>query len=79
MSLKPLILLTFFIFPFSLLYIGLKVPQGTGSIFEKIAQKSPPLLEKSRLVNPRLKSKTFLFSSILAKLFLARLLSSPSR
>ncbi|KAA0759013.1 hypothetical protein CN988_27225 [Bacillus thuringiensis] len=79
MSLKPLILLTFFIFSISLLYIGLKVPQGTGSIFEKNTQKSPPLLEKSRLVNPRLKSKTFLFSNILAELFLARLLSSPSR
>ncbi|PQQ46870.1 hypothetical protein C6A34_14175 (plasmid) [Bacillus thuringiensis] len=59
--------------------IKLKIPQGTGSIFEKITQKSPPLLEKSRLVNPRLKSKTFLFSNILAELFLARLLSSPSR
>ncbi|MGH1277404.1 hypothetical protein ACQVWA_29310, partial [Bacillus cereus] len=47
MSHKPLILLTFFIFLFSLLYIGLKVPQGTGRIFEKTIQKSPP--SKSRL------------------------------
>jgi len=39
---KALILLVFFTFLFSLLYIGLKVPQGTGSIFEKNTQKSPP-------------------------------------
>jgi len=39
---KPLILLTFFTLLFSLLYIGLKVPKGTGSIFEKNIQKSPP-------------------------------------
>lgn len=42
MSYKPLILLDFFTLLFSLLYIGLKVPQGTGSIFEKNTQKSPP-------------------------------------
>ncbi|WP_218936827.1 hypothetical protein, partial [Bacillus wiedmannii] len=69
MSLKPLILLTFFIFSISLLYIGLKVPQGTGSIFEKNTQKSPPLLEKSRLVNPRLKSKLFFFLTSLPNFF----------
>ncbi|WP_218923118.1 hypothetical protein, partial [Bacillus wiedmannii] len=37
MSYKPLILLTFFTFPFSLLYIRLKIPQGTGSIFFRFA------------------------------------------
>ena len=43
---KPLILLTFFTLLFSLLYIRLKVPQGTGRIFEKNTQKSPPSISK---------------------------------
>ncbi|CAI8811981.1 hypothetical protein EMIT019CA3_340012 [Bacillus pseudomycoides] len=58
---KPLILLTFFTLLFSLLYIELKVPQGTGRIFEKITQKSPPSTSKSRLVNPHLKATAFSF------------------
>ncbi len=37
MSYKPLILLTFFTLLFSLLYIELKVPQGTGRIFFRFA------------------------------------------
>lgn len=40
MSYKPLLLLTFFTLLFSLLYIGLKVPKGTGSIFEQRTLKN---------------------------------------
>ena len=68
---KPLVLLTSFTLLFSLLYIELKVPQGTGRIFEKITQKSPPSESKSRFVNPHLKAIAFLFDSVLAKLFSA--------
>ena len=46
MSYKPLILLTFFTLLFSLLYIGLKVPQGTGSIFEQTQLKNLHLHHK---------------------------------
>jgi len=70
-SYKPLLLLTFFTFLFSLLYIGLKVPKGTGSIFENFTQKSPPSELKSRFVNPHLKAIAFLFNSVLAELFSA--------
>lgn len=63
MSYKPLILLTFFTLLFSLLYIGLKVPQGTGSIFEQITLKNLHLQKKkSRFVNPHLKAIAFSFS-----------------
>ena len=61
MPYKPLILLTFFTLLFSLLYIGLKVPQGTGRIFEKNTQKSPPSTSKSRFVYPHLKANAFSF------------------
>jgi len=72
MSYKPLILLTFFILLFSLLYIGLKVPQGTGSIFEQITLKNLHLQEKkSRFVNPHLKAIAFSFFPVLAELFSA--------
>ncbi|PFN17801.1 hypothetical protein COJ69_28965 [Bacillus cereus] len=57
---------------FSLLYIGLKVPQGTGRIFEKNIQKSPPSELKRKAI-------AFLFNSVLAKLFSARVLFWPSR
>ncbi len=40
MSYKPLILLTFFTLLFSLLYIELKVPQGTGRIFFRFATEN---------------------------------------
>ncbi|WP_218923400.1 hypothetical protein, partial [Bacillus toyonensis] len=60
-------------------YIGLKVLQGTGSIFDNFTQKSPPSELKSRFVNPHLKAIAFLFNSVLAKLFSARVLFSPSR
>lgn len=46
MSYKPLILLTFFTLLFSLLYIELKVPQGTGSIFEQTTLKNLHLHNK---------------------------------
>ena len=55
------VLLTFFTLLFSLLYIGLKVPQGTGCIFEKNTQKSPPSQEKSRFVYLHLKATAFSF------------------
>ncbi len=61
MSYKPLLLLTFCIFSISLLYIELKVPQGTGRIFEKTTQKSPPSELKSRFVYPHLKAIAFSF------------------
>ncbi|AZR80779.1 hypothetical protein BtSCAC15_32295 (plasmid) [Bacillus thuringiensis] len=64
--------MTFFTFPFSLLYRGLKVPQGTGSIFENSTQKSPPSELKRKAI-------AFLFNSVLAKFFSARVLFSPSR
>lgn len=48
---------------YSIYVIKLKVPQGTGSIFEKTIQKSPP----SSLC------------SVLAELFLARAVALPSR
>ncbi|WP_142312770.1 hypothetical protein, partial [Bacillus toyonensis] len=58
---------------FSLLYIGLKVPQGTGSIFEQITLKNLHLQKKkSRFVNPHLKAIAFsFFFSVLAELFSA--------
>ncbi|OTY60295.1 hypothetical protein BK748_07770 [Bacillus thuringiensis serovar graciosensis] len=68
-----------FVFLFSLLYIGLKVPQGTGCIFEKTIQKSPPSISKSRFVYPYLKAIAFLFDIVLAKLFSAGFLLLPSR
>ena len=40
MSYKPLLLLTFCIFSISLLYIELKVPQGTGRIFFRFATEN---------------------------------------
>jgi len=46
MSYKPLILLDFFTLLFSLLYIWLKVPQGTGSIFEQKTLKNLHLHNK---------------------------------
>jgi len=62
MSYKPLILLTFFTLLFSLLYIGLKVPQGTGSIFEQITLKNlHPQNQKGRFVYPHLKAIAFSF------------------
>lgn len=71
MSYKPLILLTFFTLLFSLLYIRLKVPQGTGSIFEQITLKNLHLQKKSRFVNSHLKAIAFSFFSVLAELFSA--------
>ncbi|PHA21726.1 hypothetical protein COI69_02700 [Bacillus cereus] len=69
---KPLILLVFFILLFSLLYIRLKVPQGTGCIFEKTAQKSPPSKSKRlvRLSSPK-GYRLFFLIFVLAKLFSA--------
>ncbi|HFJ9265922.1 TPA: hypothetical protein ACGW47_005746, partial [Bacillus paranthracis] len=46
MSYKPLLLLDFFTFLFSLLYIELKVPQGTGRIFEQTTLKNLHLHNK---------------------------------
>ncbi|MED0906783.1 hypothetical protein, partial [Bacillus nitratireducens] len=57
-----------------------KVPQGTGSIFEQTTLKNLHLQEKkSRFVNPHLKASAFFFSPVLAELFSARVLFSPSR
>ncbi|OBZ57875.1 hypothetical protein ABH62_22275 [Bacillus cereus] len=57
-----MVLLAFFICSISLLYIGLKVPQGTGSIFEQTTLKNLHLQEKkSRFVNPHLKAIAFSF------------------
>lgn len=69
MSYKPLILLTFFTLLFSLLYIRLKVPQGTGSIFEQTTLKNLHLQEKSRFVNPHLKAIAFSFFLSLQNFF----------
>ncbi len=66
---KPLLLLVFWICSISLLYIGLKVPQGTGRIFEKNIQKSPPSELKSRFVNPHLKAIAFSFRFCPCKTF----------
>lgn len=81
MSHKPLILLTFFILLFSLLYIGLKVPQGTGRIFEKTTQKSPPSKSKSRFVYPHLKAIAFFFDFCPCKTFFGGFLAfaKPNR
>ncbi|PHD56241.1 hypothetical protein COF57_27970 [Bacillus wiedmannii] len=56
----------------SLLYIGLKVPQGTGCIFEKTTQKSPPSESKKsvRLSSPK-GYRLFFLILVLAKLFSA--------
>jgi len=72
MSYKPLLLLIFFTLLFSLLYIGLKVPQGTGRIFEKITQKSQPSTSKSRFVYPHLKATAFSFWCCPCKTFFGR-------
>ncbi len=54
MSYKPLILLDFFILPISLLYIELKVPQGTGRILRNPLKISTLTIKKSvRLSSPK--------------------------
>lgn len=59
---------------------GLKDPQGTGRIFKQTTLKNlHPRWKKRRFVYPHLKATAFLFSIVLADLFSARVLGSPSR
>lgn len=61
---------------------GLKVPQGTGSIFEQTTLKNLHLQnKKSRFVNPHLKANAFLFLFCPCKTFFGRFLAfaKPNR
>lgn len=61
---------------------GLKVPQGTGSIFEQTTLKNlHPHNKKSRFVNPHLKANAFLFLLCPCKTFFGGFLAfaKPNR